>query len=96
MNIKTASPRSTETPRPFKINQGAPSGVLVREVKQHRGREHFVNCGVLLKQREAGSLLLLGHADGATTTAGGLGVLAAHTQTAGRETNQVRTSVTKD
>lgn len=54
-NIKTASPRSTETPRPFKINhQGAPSGVLVREVKQHRGREHFVNCGVLLKQREAG------------------------------------------
>lgn len=43
-----------------------------------------------------GSLLLLGHADGATTTAGGLGVLAAHTQTAGRETNQVRTSVTKD
>lgn len=42
-------------PRPFKINhQGAPSGVLVREVKQHRGREHFVNCGVLLKQREAG------------------------------------------
>lgn len=36
---------------------------------------------ILLKQREAGSLLLLGHAHGATTSAGGLGVLTAHTQT---------------
>lgn len=35
----------------------------------------------LLKQREAGTLLLLGHTHGATTTAGGLCVLAAHTQT---------------
>lgn len=37
---------------------------------------------VLLKQKEV-SLLLLGHTDGATTTAGGLGVLTTHTQTAG-------------
>lgn len=35
----------------------------------------------LLKQREAGTLLLLGHTHSATTTAGGLCVLTAHTQT---------------
>lgn len=36
----------------------------------------------LLKQREAGTLLLLGHTHSATTTASGLCVLTAHTQTA--------------
>lgn len=46
---------------------------------------NVLSTDFLLKQREAGSLLLLGHTDGATTTAGGLGVLTAHTQTAKRE-----------
>lgn len=46
----------------------------------------FVNCGVLLKQKgKQGSLLLLGHTDSATTTAGGLGVLTTHTQTGRRK-----------
>lgn len=45
-------------------------------------RRQFCELGhFLLKQREAGSLLLLGHTDSATATAGGFGVLTTHTQT---------------
>lgn len=42
------------------------------------------------KQREgAGTLLLLGHTDGASAAACGLGVLAAHTQAAMQHDNKV-------
>lgn len=42
-----------------------------------------------MKQGKQGSLLLLGHTDSATTTAGGLGVLTAHTQTGRKRAHRV-------
>lgn len=45
----------------------------------------FMNCGFTDIREEGKRLLLLGHTDGTTATAGGLSVLTTHTQTGGGE-----------
>lgn len=50
-----------------------------------------MNCGFIDTGEQGERLLLLGHTDGTTATAGGLGVLTTHTQTGGERDNQYRT-----